>query len=367
MRTASYLVKTSVLAAVLLGLFGCGAGGGATTQVSPPPAQVSATPSRFTFQSAAVPGTTATMPWGAVTSSADGTKLAAIYLGYNSSGYAGYVYTSVDGGATWTERTSAGCRDWTGIASSQDGNNLVAVAGDGLVVSTDGGATWTQGAGREWIAVASSADSSRLAAIGSIFAMLKGVNSVIISADNPPPVIPRYLYTSSDGGSTWDLRYGAGERWWRAVASSSDGLKLALIDASSIFTSTDGGVSVTQRTGAGTGPWTAIASSSDGTRLAVAGNDWIYTSQDGGATWTQRTGAGDRAWTSIASSADGTRLAAGTASGFLYTSDDAGATWHEEAGLGQASWTSVATSADGSLLALINANSRNIRIGRSAP
>ena len=35
--------------------------------------------------------------------------------------YNGYIYTSTNSGASWTEQTSAGSRDWASIASSSDG------------------------------------------------------------------------------------------------------------------------------------------------------------------------------------------------------------------------------------------------------
>ncbi len=43
--------------------------------------------------------------WYSISSSSDGTKLAANV-------YGGYIYTSSDSGATWTERTSSGARNW---------------------------------------------------------------------------------------------------------------------------------------------------------------------------------------------------------------------------------------------------------------
>ena len=63
--------------------------------------------------------------WYSITSSADGSKLAAAD-GYLSGG-AGDIWTSTDGGATWTDRTSAGARAWYFIASSADGSKLAAV------------------------------------------------------------------------------------------------------------------------------------------------------------------------------------------------------------------------------------------------
>jgi hypothetical protein len=39
---------------------------------------------------------------------------------------AGYIYTSIDGGATWTQQTSSGSRSWNAIALSSVGTKLTA-------------------------------------------------------------------------------------------------------------------------------------------------------------------------------------------------------------------------------------------------
>src|SRR5690349_6849167 len=72
--------------------------------------------------------------WFSITSSADGTKLAAVVIN-------GYIYTSVDSGATWTAQTSAGAHPWISITSSSDGSKLAAeVTGGDIYTSTDSGA-----------------------------------------------------------------------------------------------------------------------------------------------------------------------------------------------------------------------------------
>jgi photosystem II stability/assembly factor-like uncharacterized protein len=52
--------------------------------------------------------------------STDGTKLAAVVNN-------GYIYTSPDSGATWTEQTGASSRLWISIACSTDGTKLAAL------------------------------------------------------------------------------------------------------------------------------------------------------------------------------------------------------------------------------------------------
>jgi hypothetical protein len=55
-----------------------------------------------------------------------------------------YIWTSTGAGVTWTPQAAAGARQWTSIASSNDGMTLAAVAyfGD-IYTSADGGVTCT--------------------------------------------------------------------------------------------------------------------------------------------------------------------------------------------------------------------------------
>lgn len=77
--------------------------------------------------------------WTALASSANGMKLAA-------SVYDGSIYTSTDGGVTWTEQAAAGQRGWQAITSSVDGMKLAAAGGNNgyIYTSTDGGVTWAE-------------------------------------------------------------------------------------------------------------------------------------------------------------------------------------------------------------------------------
>ena len=63
----------------------------------------------------------------------------------------GYIYTSTDYGATWTQRADS--RNWRGIAIAADGKYQTAVVYGGYIyTSTDYGATWTQRAdSRNWL------------------------------------------------------------------------------------------------------------------------------------------------------------------------------------------------------------------------
>ncbi len=261
--------------------------------------------------------------WSSVSSSSDGTKLAAVVSG-------GYIYTSTDSGNNWTQRTTAGSRSWTSIASSSDGTKLAAVVFNGgyIYTSTDSGATWTEqtdSGSRSWTSITSSSDGAKLAATA----------------------LGGYIYTSTDSGVTWTEQTGSGVFNWADIVSSSDGAKLAATSAGYIYTSTDSGVTWTEQTGSDYYSWGAIASSSDGAKLAASRyGGYIHTSTDSGVTWTEQTAPGALNWTDIASSSDGTKLIGTTESSYIYTSTDSGVTWTAELAAGADNWKAVAASSD---------------------
>jgi len=181
-----------------------------------------------------------------ISSSADGVRLSAVVNG-------GYVYTSSDSGKNWTRQDSAGQRPWTGIASSSDGLRLAASTyGGDIYTSSDGGITWI---------------------------------------DRPAPISPDF-----NGGANG---HGSYNKTWTSIASSADGLKLAIVDSmdsdgGDIYTSSDGGASWIDRSSLFVSgsiswrPWNSIASSADGMHLVATADDGtsVYTSNDQGVTWT---------------------------------------------------------------------------------
>ena len=64
--------------------------------------------------------------WPSITSSSDGTKLAAVH-------YGGYIYTSTDSGVSWTATSTDATRNWYSITSSSDGTKLAAVVYNGYI------------------------------------------------------------------------------------------------------------------------------------------------------------------------------------------------------------------------------------------
>jgi hypothetical protein len=142
-----------------------------------------------------------------VASAADGKRLWA-------AGNAGSIYTSTNSGTTW-QSVNGPADFFYSVACSADGSKVVIGAYDLICVSTNSGETWTTnsvpGPGYWCRTVASSADGNRLLAVpGSDIVSQFGLG---------------YIYVSADFGTTW-VQADAPIEDWRCVASSADGGKL---------------------------------------------------------------------------------------------------------------------------------------------
>ncbi len=205
--------------------------------------------------------------WKAITCSADGNKLAAV------AGYSPAIYTSTNSGANWTLQTNGiGATSFNCIASSADGNKLLAGSAGSLFTSTNCGANWVQisnGPMANWYSVASSAEGDRLLAGGS-----RGG-----------------VFVSTNAGTTWIATSLRTNYYWRGVAASADGTKMVALGDDSPYGNSNGGI-------------------------------WI--SADSGATWVS-TNMPSMAWSCVTMSADGNEFIAGVglpgyAYGSLYVS-----------------------------------------------
>jgi hypothetical protein len=218
--------------------------------------------------------------WGAMTSSSDGSRLVVLES-------PGFVWTSGDGGSSWGMRADS--RDWSAVSSSSDGSKVVAAVGGGQIYTCrpygpnprdykypeDTSNAWIpRDSARNWAALASSSDGDKLVAV---------VNG-------------GRIYTSSNTGISWIARESV--RKWAAVASSADGSRLLAAESGGmLYTSSDGGVSWQAREGPRN--WVAVASSSDGTRLAAAEyGGLMYFSADAGTSWAAR--GSSRLWRGLA-------------------------------------------------------------------
>jgi hypothetical protein len=289
-----------------------------------------------------------TNDWLCVASSANGNTLIA-------GQYLGGIEVSTNAGATWATNEMLTNAYWTSVASSADGTKLLAAAayegGDtvnGLFLSTNSGATWVSNSlpVMYWGSVAMSAD-------GKIMAAAAPLNSGL-------ELFGGSVFCSTNSGSAWSsngLENACG------AAMSADGQKIFVTGLLQPCFSTNFGTSWTEMTNAPSSydflsPSQYIASSADGSRLilAVTGSDaapyLIYTSADSGNTWTLAQVPG-KAWNFVTSSANGKTL---MVSGFgqfepssLYISTNSGASWTSNS-VPNENWAETACSADGGKL-----------------
>jgi photosystem II stability/assembly factor-like uncharacterized protein len=254
--------------------------------------------------------------WFAAASSANGLHLIA-------AADDDFIYTSADGGNTWTKRIfqdglPVGI-EWRKVLSSRDGARFFAASVyNGIYRSEDGGETWQSISdaipSTHW-SIDSSADGEVLVASNW--------------PDNQSSDSPYYdsgLEISSDAGKTWNPCKLAICATAKYVAISADGNTIMGSDSTgNIFKSNDQGKNWTTIYSAGT----RFSMSADGqVVLAVCNKTGICVSRDGGSTWTSALlSVSNDTWSSVAVTPNGQILAAGTGSGSLYASLDAGKTW----------------------------------------
>jgi len=283
--------------------------------------------------------------------------------GYGSvaSNAAGTVFIAAGGGGgvlgdqpVWTSTNSG--TDWafkelmlvsSAVASDATGTHFVVGSEHGwILTSSDSGASWTNqtpsGPANEqnWISVASSATGNELVALSG------GNNTANCPLDCPPF---GDIWTSPDSGVTWLDRTATGPAHgvhWTSVASDASGMKLVAV-GSGIWTSSDAGLTWTQRTvpsglSASSDFWVSVASDATGKHLIaatygdpgsggtagggggfepqVAGN--VFTSANAGLSWTNETAgtaAADQNWIGVASDATGAHLVAVANLGDIWT------------------------------------------------
>ncbi len=114
--------------------------------------------------------------WTSIATNSDGTVLLASDATFQDGEFKGFLWTSADGGATWTKREPDGVgvgKTWREVDMSADGAMMMACDDANLLVlSYDGGASWAkpdpvgEDSGSAWRGVAISGDALFLAASG---------------------------------------------------------------------------------------------------------------------------------------------------------------------------------------------------------
>ena len=218
------------------------------------------------------------MNWGAVATSGDGQIVMALsWVGTDK-----VIYGSIDAGANWSVvyTTSSQLND---IAISDSGNIVAVVTDDGILKSTDGGTSFTN--------LPNSA----------------GATSIDMSSDGRKLVAASYYSTikkSIDGGDSWIDLQSSGTNW-NQIAISDDGqtiMGVAKGNVAGVMSSRDGGQTFTSANIGSTFLYQAVfgGMSDDGMVMIAASYGSIpQMSTDGGGTWSS-SGLPAVGWTGFA-------------------------------------------------------------------
>jgi hypothetical protein len=303
----------------------------------------------------------------------------------------GQLYLSTNYGVTWVS-LGLPTPEWTGVASSRNGDVLLGVAqaaepgnpgagpAGGFAISTDYGVTWNlrshifsgdvdflDDTFNTWTGAAASADGHLLYATSEVGNFGQGVENYglpYFSSGKPQIGLadglqwqPFYSPTGYTGATN-----GVPYETWHCIAVSADGTNVLMGASEGLFAWSFANLTlatwkqlplpVKTYPSLGYG-YTSVAMSADGTQLAAINYDYaqLYISTNAGATWAVPFIPGGVY--SVAMSADGTKIALGGNSG-PYFSTDSGATWRpistgiSPSGFGR----KIAMSADGSIMAL---------------
>ena len=276
------------------------------------------------------------------------------------------VTTNLPGNVTpgqhWTARMTP--MQWSAVASSQDGQFLVAADSPGHVrVSSDAGVTWTVGnipTGRAWASVVVKTRPYPFPSAGAV--------SIVAVATGGG------IHRSADAGVTWselvsaDAGINLRGREWQSVTTDQVGavIAAAILNGPIYCTGTSGFVTsaitdwqVGTLEGSSTAlerPWRALAASADAVvMVAASDNGEVYISTTAGRTWVPRNvivggSSVASAWNRVAMSDDGNTIAiAGRSHSALYVSRDRGLSWVQTpAPTGD--FTALAMSADGQVI-----------------
>jgi hypothetical protein len=270
--------------------------------------------------------------------SSDGTKIYATYRGRASS----QVLISNDFGLSWSTSRPTGYECWDACALdiSSDGTKIYLINyGAGVYVSSNSGTSWTHTNSNRYnfTSVASSSSGQY----------------VLVSEESN-----NKLYLSSDYGQTW-VNLSAANSFntnWVSVDISDDGQKLVATGYGNyVYTSSNGGTTWTMRT-AVSGTQVRVASSSDGN--VIVATNWgsnLRLTTDGGANWDSE--PVNRYWFTPAINPSGTKayMGIGESNGKIYSltissSPSAPTSLTATAGDGQATISFTAGSSGGSAI-----------------
>ncbi|HTY88073.1 MAG TPA: sialidase family protein, partial [Candidatus Acidoferrum sp.] len=164
------------------------------------------------------------------------------------------IYVSHDAGVTWTP-TAAPTNYWIGVASSADGNILMASGLPGVCISTNGGLTWNFGSPPPYMSGCACSADGRKMVVGdagmqiwtstntgvtwTAHNLLQPFTIIAVSADGDTlaavcDALPLPVSLSSDFGMTWSTNSNPA-LYGRSVAASADGCRLFVVGGGQVY------------------------------------------------------------------------------------------------------------------------------------
>jgi photosystem II stability/assembly factor-like uncharacterized protein len=222
--------------------------------------------------------------------------------------------------------------NWTCIASSSNGKQIVASCNEGIYISTNSGKNWKL-------------SNAPILSYGSISSSSDGKN--LVCGEMKPH---GNIYYSNDHGNNWTKAISPSTyEGWDRIASSSDGKIVFIADGDNInyiFISTNYGETwVVNETILGI---TCVTCSYDGKKIVAGQNGYpyeIYYSNDYGNNWTKSTAPTSK-WECIASSSDGNIVVIGGRDSYIWYSHDYALNWSKSNSPIYV-WTSIACNSNG--------------------
>ncbi|MES2409287.1 MAG: Ig-like domain-containing protein [Patescibacteria group bacterium] len=262
-------------------------------------------------------------------------------------GDTGTIYSSTDGGSTWTERATG--QYWTSVSATDDLTYIIATAEtrhdpandtdiDGGVFQITDSTVQKMGSNFTMSAMSSNGHVIVSAPYQSIYySTTNGDNfgisslspqdftSVTMSADGTIAYITDangFIYKSIDGGIGWtSLEPGGEPSGSTGVATDDSGnIVYAVGNYSHIYKSTDGGTSWNYLQYSDIGHYSAVSTNSDGSVIVAKldSNGRIYSSVDGGANFVAEISAGSSEWLSTYISKSGLRAMISSSDSYVY-------------------------------------------------
>lgn len=249
---------------------------------------------------------------------------------------------------------------------SADGQTQVATVGGGdsryqagdVLVSRDYGRTWTIVLDLNYFSIYAgiSASGQYMVAGGMV-----SVNQTTQYRN------PGDLYISTDYGSTWTLKSGAGQKIWARMDISNDGTKVFAVTEpqaqyvngfvqvtanGSSFYSTNSGTSFTEAKalpgGSNSIQWADFDVSDDGSKIFLVGEgEALWTSSNSGATWTGQTSTGTGGYSGVRANSSGSKVWIVNGSIFTNTTANVYSAWTN---LSSNGYSRVAVSDNGNYL-----------------